>query len=64
VRREKRTKKLVANVTPSLFEQFELFREQEGVISMSDYLHRILEDHAEERVRITRQRIGRRIGTQ
>lgn len=61
--REKRTKRLVAHVPPSLHEQYELFvREGGNVISLSDYLFGVLEEHAA--VKIVKQKIGRRVGQQ
>lgn len=61
--REKRTTRLVAHVPPSLREQYELFvREQGNVISLSDYLFGVLEEHAT--MRVVKQKIGRRVGNQ
>lgn len=65
--REKRIARLVAWVPPALREQYELFVAEQGkVISMSDYLFEVLEEHAEKRqsMRIFKQRIGRRVGNQ
>jgi hypothetical protein len=66
--REKRTIRVQAHIIPSLFEQLELFRQEEGgnVISMSDYLHGVIEQHIAIRssMRISKQRIGRRVGNQ
>lgn len=65
--REKRLKRLVTYVPPSLAEQLELFRDEgSNVISMSDYLHDVIEEHIRVRsaMRITRQTIGRRLGNQ
>jgi uncharacterized protein YkvS len=64
--REKRTAQVKAHITPSLREQLELFVAQEGnVISMSDYLFEVIEEHvALKSIRISKQRIGRRIGQQ
>jgi len=67
MRREKRTARLVAHVTGSLREQYELFVAEEGnVVSMSDYLFGVLEEHAERReaMRVVKQKIGRRVGHQ
>ena len=64
--REKRTAQVKAHITPSLREQLELFVAQEGnVISMSDYLFEVIEEHvAMKSVRIRKQVVSRRIGTQ
>lgn len=62
MRREKRARKIQGSVEPSMYEQLELFAEQDGVISMSDYLHRVLDEHVT--MRIARQKIGRRVGNQ
>lgn len=65
--REKRIARLVAWVPTTLREQYELFVAEQGkVISMSDYLFEVLEEHAEKRrdMRIFKQRIGRRVGNQ
>lgn len=61
--REKRTAQVKAHIPPSLREQLELFVQEEGsVISMSDYLHTVLEEHVA--MRIAKQKIGRRVGNQ
>lgn len=62
--REKRTKGVRAWLTPTLHEQLELFVKQEGnVISMSDYLFEVIEEHvAFKSIRISKQKIGRRVG--
>ena len=61
--REKRTAQVKSHITPSLREQLELFVAEEGVVvSMSDYLHRVIEEHVA--MRIVKQKIGRRIGNQ
>ena len=61
--REKRLAKLQVHVPPSLKAQYELFLEDEPkVISMSDYLYGVLEEHAA--MRIAKQKIGRRAGNQ
>lgn len=64
--REKRSVPVKAHITPSLMEQLELFRAEEGsVISMSDYLFGVFEEHVALRsIRISKQKIGRRIGNQ
>lgn len=67
MRREKRAVRLVAWVPESLRQQYELFVEEEGnVISMSDYLFGVLDEHAAKReaMKIVKQRIGRRVGNQ
>ena len=64
LRREKRVRRLVAYVPPELAQQLELFKsEDSGVISMSDYLHDVIEDFCARKsaIRITRQQIGRRL---
>jgi len=62
-RREKRAARLVAHVPVSLREQYELFVSEQGnVISLSDYLFGVLEEHAT--MRIVKQKIGRRVGQQ
>lgn len=46
--REKRIKGVRAWITPSLAEQLELFvAEQGNVVSMSDYLFEVIEQHVE-----------------
>lgn len=63
MRREKRGKRLVAWVPNTLREQYELFVAERGnVISMSDYLFEVLEEHAA--MKIVKQKIGRRVGQQ
>lgn len=63
MKREKRSAQLKAHVRPSLRQQYELFvRESSNVISLSDYLADVLEEHAA--MRIAKQQIGRRIGNQ
>jgi hypothetical protein len=67
MRREKRCVPVKAHITPSLMEQLELFRADEGnLISMSDYLFGVIEEHIRLRevIRISKQKIGRRIGNQ
>lgn len=65
-RREKRTASVKAHITPELREQLELFVAQAGnVVSMSDYLFEVIEEHVAMRsIRISKQKIGRRIGNQ
>lgn len=65
--REKRTAQVRANIPPTLKEQLELFVAEEGnVISMSDYLFEVIEQHIALRsaMRQSKQRIGRRAGNQ
>jgi hypothetical protein len=67
--REKRLKRVVSYIPHSLYEQLELFKgEESNVLSMSDYLHEVIEQHLELRairsIRISKQRIGRRVGNQ
>jgi hypothetical protein len=65
--REKRGARLVAWVPHTLKEQYELFVAERGnVISMSDYLLGVLEEHAEKRqsMQVFKQKIGRRVGNQ
>lgn len=65
--REKRTAQVRANIPPTLKEQLELFVAEEGnVISMSDYLFEVLEQHVALRAAmcISKQRIGRRARNQ
>lgn len=64
--REKRTAQVRANIPPTLKEQLELFVAQQGnVISMSDYLYEVLEEHvAVKSILVSKQRIGRRVGNQ
>jgi len=61
--REKRSAQVKAHTFPSLRKQLELFRAEEGsIVSMSDYLHQIIEEHVA--MRIVKQKIGRRVGNQ
>ena len=64
--REKRLKRVVSYIPDSLYQQLELFKgEESNVLSMSDYLHEVIEQHLELRsIRISKQRIGRRVGNQ
>jgi hypothetical protein len=65
--REKRTAQIKAHITPSLREQLELFvKEENNVISMSDYLFGVIEEHIAIRsaMRVSKQKIGRRVGNQ
>jgi hypothetical protein len=62
--RPKRTAQVKAHITPEMREQLELFVAAEGnVVSMSDYLYEVLEEHvAMKSIRISKQKLGRRIG--
>jgi uncharacterized protein YkvS len=65
--REKRTAQVKAHITPTLREQLELFVAEEGnVISMSDYLFEVIEQHVALKsvMRISKQKISRRSGNQ
>lgn len=56
MRREKRTAQVKAHIPQSLREQLELFVQESRVISMSDYLHEVIEEHVA--MRIAKQTIG------
>jgi hypothetical protein len=61
--REKRLKRVVAYIPHSMFEQLELFKQEESkVLSMSDYLHEVIEQHMARSVRLSKQIVGRRVG--
>lgn len=62
--REKRTKKLQTHVPESTRQQLELFVKESNVLSMSDYLFEIVEEHIAMRTarRASKQRIGRLVG--
>lgn len=63
MRREKRVAQVRANLTPALKEQLELFVQESNVVSMSDYLFELIEEHVEMRsIRISKQKIGPRYG--
>jgi hypothetical protein len=64
--RPKRTAQVKAHITEDMREQLELFvAEQGNVVSMSDYVFGVLEDHiAFKAIRIHRQKLGKRTGTQ
>lgn len=67
MRKEKRTERLQMYVTPAMKEQLELFQAEEGnVLSMSDFLFEMAEQHIQLRsvMRISKQKIGRRVGNQ
>ena len=53
MKREKRNAKVQGYIPASLYEQLELFATQDNVRSMSDFLHRALDEYAS--VRIARQ---------
>lgn len=60
--REKCTAKLQTHVPPSTREQLELFVKESNVLSMSDYLFEVVEEHIAMKaaLRISKQRISRR----
>lgn len=66
--RQKRTAQVKAHITPELREQLELFVAEEGqVLSMSDYLFNVIEEHIAIRsairrpaMRASQQKYGRR----
>ena len=63
--REKRSVPVKAHITPSLMEQLELFRaEENNVLSMSDFLFGVLEEHIamKSAIRISKQKLTRRAG--
>lgn len=63
--RQKRTAQVKAHITPDLREQLELFVQEAGanVVSMSDYLFGVIEEHVAIRkaMRRSNQRIGMRV---
>ncbi len=59
--REKRSAQIKAHVTPALREQLELFVQESTVVSMSDYLFNLVEEHVA--TRIAKQKLGRRVAT-
>lgn len=62
--REKRSARMKVSTFPSIRQQLELFRAEEGsIVSMSDYLHQIIEEHIDFKLR-TRKPALRRIGNQ
>lgn len=64
MRREKRLRRVVSYIPCSLYEQLELFKDEESnILSMSDYLHEVIERHL-ALVQVSKQRIGRRVGNQ
>lgn len=68
--RQKRTAQVKAHITPEMREQLELFVAEEGhVLSMSDYLFGVIEEHMAIRsairrpvMRSSKQNLGRRVG--
>lgn len=57
--REKRTAQVKAHIAPSMRQQLELFRAEEGsIVSMSDYLYQVIEEHLATRV--AKQTLGRK----
>jgi len=64
--REKRSAQVKAHITPYMREQLELFVAREGnVVSMSDYLFSVIEEHVElKSIRINKIKVSRRIGNQ
>jgi hypothetical protein len=62
--REKRTAQVKSHITPSMREQLELFVAERGnVVSMSDYLFEVIEEHvAMKSIRISKQTFRRRAG--
>jgi hypothetical protein len=65
VARPKRSAQVKAHITPELREQLELFVAESNVVSMSDYLFEVIEEHvALKSIRISKQRIMRRVGNQ
>ena len=65
MRKEKRNRRAVAYLHPSMYEQLELFAaERGGVISVSDYLFELVERHIGEReyVQLSKQKIAARVG--
>jgi hypothetical protein len=63
MKREKRLAQVRAWIPVSMRQQLEMFvQEESNVISMSDYLHEVIEEHIT--MKIVKQRIGRRVGNQ
>jgi hypothetical protein len=65
--RSKRIRPVKAHLTPELYEQLELCLAEQGsrVVTMSDYLFEVIEEHvAMKAIRISKQKIGRRVGNQ
>lgn len=62
-RPEKRIAQVRANLTPALKEQLEMFVQESNVISMSDYLFELIEEHVElKSIRVSKQKISSRMG--
>ena len=60
-KREKRDAPVKAHIPRSLREHLEQLRAQRGpIVSMSDYLHEVIEEHVA--IRLAKQQIGRRVG--
>ena len=66
IMREKRTAQVRANIPESLHDDFkELVAEESNVISVSDYLFSMIEERVHLRaIRISKQKLGKRIGQQ
>lgn len=64
--REKRSEIVRSRITPTMREQLELdLREQSNVLSISDWLFEAVEERLAKRaIRVARQTIGSRTGTQ
>ena len=63
--REKRSARLKVSTFPSIRQQLELFRAEEGsIVSMSDYLHQVIEDHIAFRSAMRARKPARRIGNE
>lgn len=62
--REKRTEKLQTHVPASTRQQLELFVRESNVLSMSDYLFEVVEEHIAMKSarRVSKQRMGRLVG--
>ena len=62
--RQKRTAQVKAHITPELREQLELFVQEQGnVVSMSDYLFGVIEEHVALRsIRVSKLKPWRRVG--
>lgn len=61
MRREKRTAQVKAHIPPSLREQLELFVAESNVVSMSDYLHEVIEEHIAMRTALKQKFSSRRM---
>jgi hypothetical protein len=61
--REKRSARLKVSTFPSIKQQLELFKAEEGsIVSMSDYLHQVIEDHIAYRSAVQLRKPARRMG--